>query len=968
MKFERSTVNTWILALALAGACAAPEAVHDDGPRASSIASAAPAASRPWAHEDSDIPVDERIHFGVLDNGLRWAWAANPRPEERAYLRLHVDVGSLAEQDSEQGMAHFLEHMAFNGSKNFAPGTLIEWFQEHGMAFGADTNAHTGFSETVYKLDLPQGNEETLREGLLVLRDFADGLLIEAEEVENEKGVIDGEQRERDSAGFRVQVKQLELMFVGTRIASRIPIGKKNVRDAFSAESVRAFYERWYRPDNMTLVLVGDLGEFEPQDLFDEYFADMLRPASALPAEPAIGQAQRYDHAFALHEAEIPSVSISVERLERWEERPQTVAEWVDRIPLNVAHQLLGLRFRELAKQESAPFLGASVGSASAMEVFDGETLRVACVPERWEEALGFCEQELRRAIEFGFQQAELDEIRADVLRQLDESVRREPTASSRGLLAQILEAAEEPSVPTDAATDRSVMKPVIEGLTVEACHAALREAWSRGELSIHCSGNLDLGQDGGSRLTEVYSRSAAVALAPPEEIVVQDFAYASDPDGSGQVVEREHIEDLDFVTLRLDNGVAVNIKQTDFKEQQILISANFGEGLLTLEPERSVLNWVASRVFNSGGLEAHSEDDLRRLTAGKQVGVGFRVGPDAFSLGGSTTSEDLLLQCELMCAYLKAPGWREDGRVQLMRQVPLYFESLLHQHMGPFVTEFKPALFAGDARQSHPEQAEIEACSMQDVRGWLAPQLADAPIELSIVGDLDLEQTIGIVARTFGALPARREWRSLDERRNMPAPLAGLKQEHVIETQVPKSLVVIAFPFADGLDPETRRRGNVLGTVVNDRLRLEVRERLGAAYSPGAGVDMDRVHAGVGTVMIQAMADPDKVDTLVNACLDAADSLATEGITTEEADRLREPMLRQLRDGQRTNGYWMAVLGVAQRRADHLDDVRGVDTFYTGYTAEDIVPLAAQYLGRDKASVLIVNPAAGAESADTDG
>jgi len=961
MDIERNLVGMWIMVGACLGACASP----DSGQVATVDGASGSRAARAWAHEDSDIPLDPRIHFGELDNGLRWAWAENARPEERAYLRLHVDVGSIAESESEQGMAHFLEHMAFNGSKNFPPGTLIEWFQEHGMAFGADTNAHTGFSETVYKLDLPQADEQTLREGLLVMRDFADGLLIQAEEVENEKGVIDGEQRERDSAGFRVQVEQLERMFAGTRIATRIPIGKKEVRDAFTAESVRAFYEHWYRPDNMTLVLVGDLAGLDPQGLFSEYFESMVRPSSVLPPEPDIGVAERFDHAFSLYEEEIPSVSISIERLEAWEESPETIAEWVGDIPLNTAHQLLGLRFRELAKQESAPFLRAFVGDAEALEVFDGEGLRIACVPEQWEDALAFCEQELRRALEFGFQQAELDEVRADMLRQLDEGVEREPTTSSRSLLAAILAAAEEPSVPTDAETDRRIIKPAIEGLTVEACHAALREAWSRGELSIYSSGNLDLGEDGGARLASVYAESASVALRAPEEIVVQDFAYASDPGQAGEVVERNHIEDLDFVSLRLDNGVAVNVKQTDYKEQQILISARFGEGLLTLEPERSVLNWVASRVFNGGGLEAHSEDDLRRLTAGKQVGVGFGVGADAFSLTGSTTSEDLLMQCELMCAYMSAPGWRGDGRVQLMRQIPLYFESLAHQHMGPFVTDFRPALYSGDPRQSHPSLEEVQACSMADVRAWLAPQLASAPIEVSIVGDLDLEQAIAIAARTFGSLPPRREHQAHDDRRNLPAPLGGIEQTHGIETQVPKSLVVIAFPFADGLDSDTRRRGRVLGTVVNDRLRLEVRERLGAAYSPGAGVDMDRVHPGVGTLMIQAMADPDKVDTLLEACLDVADSLATDGVTGEEADRLREPMLKSLRDSQRTNGYWMSVLGKAQSRAGHLDEMRNVLAFYEDYQADQIGQLAARYLGRGQASVLVVNPEAAAEAGE---
>jgi len=190
----------------------------------------------PWPHESSDLQVDQRIHYGSLPNGMRFAWADNPEPNDRVYLRLHVNAGSFGETDTELGMAHFLEHMAFNGSENFEPGTLIEWFQEHGMSFGADTNAHTIFSETVYKLDMPDRDEATLRDGLKVMRDFAGGLDLLEAEVQAEKGVIDGEQRERDSAGFRAFVQVLNRQFAGTRYAVRMPIGTKEVRDEFTAE------------------------------------------------------------------------------------------------------------------------------------------------------------------------------------------------------------------------------------------------------------------------------------------------------------------------------------------------------------------------------------------------------------------------------------------------------------------------------------------------------------------------------------------------------------------------------------------------------------------------------------------------------------------------------------------------------------------------------------------------------------
>ncbi|MFG0320131.1 MAG: M16 family metallopeptidase, partial [Planctomycetota bacterium JB042] len=219
---------------------------------------------RAWEHEGSDLPPHPAIRFGALDNGVRYALMSNAEPDRRVYVRMHVDAGSVAEEESERGMAHFLEHMAFNGSANFPAGTLVEWLQERGLDFGAHTNAYTSFTETVYMLDLPNSDPRTLQEALWVMRDFAGELLLAEEEVEAEKGVIDGEERERDSAMARVGKELLKRQLAGTRIAERLPIGVKDARDAFTAESVRAFYERWYRPENLTLVIVGDLGDLDP--------------------------------------------------------------------------------------------------------------------------------------------------------------------------------------------------------------------------------------------------------------------------------------------------------------------------------------------------------------------------------------------------------------------------------------------------------------------------------------------------------------------------------------------------------------------------------------------------------------------------------------------------------------------------------------------------------------------------------
>jgi len=923
------------------------------------LAQVAPGTARAWEHERSDLTVDPRIHFGQLENGFRYAWAKNAEPRDRCYVRLHVDVGSLAEEESERGLAHFLEHMAFNGSRNFPAGTLIEWFQEHGMAFGADLNAHTSYSETVYKLDLPNSDEATLREGLLVIQDWASGMLLEEAEIDAEKGVIDGEERERDSAGFRIMKRVLEEQFDGTLYPERITIGAKTARDAFTPESVRAFYAKWYRPENMTLIVVGDLGELDPTALIAEYFAGLTVPEAPVPSEPDVGEPSFGERSFLVHEPEIPQVSIHVERLVPWADDPDTVATRTEDVDLACARRMLNLRFSELLKQEGTPFLGAGVSSAGGLRVYDGEALGVTCDPKQWAAALDSAELELHRAIEFGFQEAELDEVRANWLRGLEEAVERESTRSSRGLVSELLAAAEGRYVPTDAAADRALLAPVIEALTVEECHAAFVEAWGAGALNLYATGGLDLGDDGGEELAAAYARAREREVEQGAALEALTFAYASEPEVVGEIAERSHIEDLDVELVQFANGVRLNVKQTDFKERQVLAQARVAEGLLTLEIGDYALGWLGSRAFNQGGLVEHTADDLRRLVAGRVIGVGLGMVEDTFLLGGSTTADDLLFQCELMCAFLTEPGWRDDGLRLIAKQIPLIFERLQHVTDGPLVLEFLPELFSGDTRFAQiPPQAELGTVAMDAIRAWLAPHLAEGPFEVTIVGDIDIEEVVATAARTFGVLPKRRAIEPWSEHRKAGPVRTGLRMERSIATEIPKSLVYMGFPTTDGMEAERRRHLTFLGVVLNDRLRLHVRERLGAAYSPGAQAVSNRVFPGIGVISITANADPDKVETLIDACDEVILDLALNGVTQSEVDRLKEPIIAQLRDARRTNEFWLTVLAEAQSRPDSLADIRTVDAFYADLSAEKLTELAQRYLAEGRASVLVVNPA----------
>lgn len=915
----------------------------------------------PWAHELSDLPADPRVNYGALANGMRWAWVNHPEPNKRVYVRLHVDVGSLAETEAERGMAHFLEHMAFNGSKNFAAGTLIEWFQEQGMSFGADTNAHTSFSETVYKLDLPENDAETLREGLLVLRDFADGLLIAEAEVQAEKGVIDGEERERESAGMRAFIELLEKQYAGTLYPERLPIGTKAARDAFDAASVRAFYERWYRPENMSLIIVGDLGELNPQPLIEEFFASMQGPKGVVQPEPDAGLPSWEQPFVAVQNQELPTMQLSLAMAKPAVERPDSAAQRLEDLRLMVAMGMLNQRFSEMLKDPGTPFLGASVGEFGDFDLMEGGSLSVVATPTQWQAALEAAFVEVRRALNFGFQEVELDEERAGWLLSLREGAEREKTMHSLAIAEGLLLEVEEEVVPTSAAYDLELLAPALEALTPEECLDALRAAWRGGQLVMSCVGPVAL-EDPESQLRAVFEAAREREIERGEDREALLWAYATDPEQRGAIAERQHLEDLDAHLIRFENGVMLNLKQTDFREREVMSAVRFGRGSLAMPMDERAVFALGGPLFGGAGLEAHSADELRRLVAGQQVGFAFGIDEQGFLFSGTTNKDDLLMQLEVMRAQLEHPGWRPDLLPLIQAQIPLIFEQFRHAPDGPLLLEFLPMFMQGDSRaqlfglRQFPSQEELAAFDMDRMQELLGGPVGEPPLEVTLIGDFDLEQAIDAVAQVFGTLP-QREAMLLPAVMPQASLKSGLKLESEIETDDEKATLFLFFPTRHGMEDELRWHLSFLGDIVDDRLRLKVREELGAAYSPGAVSEVSDTWLNLGAVLIQAAGDPAQAEALLEACLGVAQDLANNGVTEEEVARLSEPVLKQFRDAQRQNGFWLETLQDVQSQPRQLASLRKVLAEYGSFDAKRLSELAAEYLQPERASYLMVLP-----------
>ena len=934
-------------------------------PLPTSAAAATPATlytnSATFAQANSDLKPDPAIRFGTLPNGVRYALLHNNEPKNRASLRLHIAAGSFNETESQRGVAHFLEHMAFNGSEHYAAGTLVEFFQRMGMSFGGDTNAFTSFDQTVYMLELPKTDASTLAEGLRVFADYSEALLLNPTEIDKERGIILSEKRTRDSVGFRTLVAQFEYVLSDTLLPKRLPIGLVPVIEQAPRDRFVDFYNTWYRPELTTIVAVGDFDVAAFEQQITATFSKLTARAPARSA-PDRGHVSPFKgiRAFYHGEPEAPATEVSISALTPYAYEPDTAAKRLAELPRSLATAIINRRLSVLAKKENAPFTAGRTNVNESYDLFREASIDLTCKADQWSAALGVADQELRRALAHGFSPAELREITANFLNSLEQAVKTAPTRRSGELATSLVSSLNDREVFTHPAADLALYKSALEKITPADCLAGLRAAWPDTGRYVSVTGNaLIPAAEANAQLTSAYAKSAAIAVAAPAAEIDTAWAY-TDFGAPGTVTSRKTVDDLGITLITFANGVRLNLKSTDFEASRIRVNVRIGDGQLTEPKTQPGLTAYAGNTFNAGGLGLHSSDELRRILAGKTVGAGFGIGGDAFTLSGTTNREDLLLELQLIAAHITDPGYRSESARQASKRIEQMYLQLAHTPGGPINLEVLRLMASGDSRFGTPPQNIMNQRTLAEVRAWITPQFATGAIEIAVVGDFDLESTIIAVGKTLGALPARSAKSDHTELRKVSFPAEPFTKNYTVETEIPKGLVTLFWPSTDALDVKRTRRLSMLANVLNDRLRVKVREEIGGAYSPSAGSSPSENYPGYGFLAAQVTVEPIKAKEISDVVIALAEDLAEKGVTAEELERAKQPVLTATRESLRNNGYWLSsVLSRAQEKPEVLDWSRSRLADIEGMKAEELSALAKLYFPATKAFRVTVLPAA---------
>ncbi len=915
-------------------------------------------AALPFAQDGSDLRADPALHFGTLPNGLRYVVFPNHEPKAKASLRLLVLAGSFDETEAQRGLAHYLEHMAFNGSTHYPPGTLVEKLQRMGMGFGADTNASTSFDHTLYQLEMPDNTPATLQEGLQILADYGGGLLLKQAMVDKERGIILSEKRTRDSVGYRTLVAELEFMEAGTRVPQRLPIGLTSVIETSNRDPFVDFYDTWYRPELMVVVVVGDVDAAAVEKMITGAFSGL---ADRRPETPAVdlGKVRDFTGVKALFhgEPEAPDTQVVIASTVPYTPPADTAGQRLKLLPRSLAVEMINRRLSILSKKENAPFIRANASVDEPFNLYRESKISVNCKADQWAAALGVADQELRRALSFGFRPDEVREAVADFRSDLEQAQKSASTRRSDELAGDLAESFVDREVFTSPDDDLALYGPALGRVTPADCLAALRAAWSAPGRYVFVSGNAKIDGDANAAVAAAYGASQAVVVKPAAALAKVVWAY-TDFGPPGAVASRTHIDDLDITEVSFANGVRLNLKKTDFEADTIHVSARLGDGQLT-EPAATEpgLSTFASLTYTAGGLGQHSADDLLRILSGKQAGVLFTSTLDSFVLSGDTNKEDVALEFQLLTANISDPGYRPEALRAARKRIEAAYVGFEHTERGPLALKVSRILADGDPRFGLPPKDQMMQRSLDEERAWLAPTLASGALEVSVAGDFDIDTVIGIAAKTLGTLPARAPRQALADLRKVSFPATPFRKDFAIDSKIPKSLVAVYWPTSDGMDVHRERRLGVLAEILSDRLRVKVREQLGSTYTPTVGSSASDVLPGYGYIAAIVIVDPAKAKDIQDVVVSVAADMNANGVTQDELDRAKNPIMTKIPETERTNSYWMTVLGKAQEKPEVLDWARSRAADFGSISTADIAALAKAYLAPTSASRVIIHP-----------
>ena len=914
-----------------------------------------------FAQQMPPIPVDQNVRIGVLPNGLTYYIRKNALPENRADFYIAQKVGSIQEEQNQLGLAHFLEHMCFNGTTNFPGDGLKQYLEKIGVKFGENLNAYTSIDETVYNIsNVPVTVPGAIDSCLLILHDWSNDLELAAEEIDKERGVINEEWRSRMSASQRMMEKSLKQMYPGTRYATCFPIGTMEVVMNFPHQALRDYYETWYRPDLQGVIVVGDINVDEIEEKIKTMFADI--PAQPDAVERVYYPVDDNKEPIIIIEQDKEQTNVQAMFFNKHAATPDAekanLGYMVEDYATTLIGNMLTARLNELRQEANPPFIYAYAydGNFFVAKTKNAFTGIVVCKEDDIEGGIGTLVREIERARKFGFTDTEYNRARAEYLRNLEsaynERDKRKNDAYVNAYVRHFLDNEPIPGIENEYA----IISQIAPNIPVEALNQMMQVLVSDSNqvLAVFAPEKEGIKLPTKTNLSDLIVNINKEELTPYIDNVSDEPLMSEKPKG-GKIVSQKELPLFGATELTLSNGVKVIIKDTDFKADEIRMKG-VSLGGSSLYPDSEAINLNSLSAVSVGGLGNFSSVELEKALAGKKASVNFGIGALTENVNGSCSPQDLETMLQLTYLTFTAPRKDEEAFTSYKNRTKAALQNQELNPMSAFRDSIQASVYNNHPRMVSMKSNMVDQINYDKLMEIYMDRYKDASdFTFILVGNVDLEKDKELIAEYLGALPAiNRKETFVDN--NIDIRQGEYVNEFIRQQETPKATNLAVF---SGKCPYTERN-EIMMSMTSQILNLiyteKVREDEGGTYGVYVGGNITKYPKE--TFMLQIVFDtaPSKKAKLMEIIYAEADALAKNGPSEENLNKVKEYMLKKHAENLKENRYWLNTID--EYLFTGVDMMKDYDQIVNGITAQDIQKFATSLFSqKNKVEVSMVSP-----------
>jgi len=885
------------------------------------------------------LPTDPNLKIGKLPNGLTYYIRQNKKPENKVELRLAVNAGSILEDNDEQGLAHFTEHMGFNGSKHFKKNELVDFLQKMGVEFGADLNAYTTFDETVYILPIPLSDTGNLRKGLTVLQDWATGLTFDNKEIDAERGVVLEESRLGKGADDRMFRKIYPIQYAGSKYAERLPIGKDNILKNAKYDVVKRFYKDYYRPNLQAVIVVGDIDVAKTEKLIKEYFGGLKNPATQRPRIKATLPARKTNQSIVVTDNEATNFIVEVDYPFTPSKVETTINDYRKDLIRNLFTSLLNVRLNELARNSNPPFLGAGTGFSSYARGYEGFSGLAYASKDGPDTALKVLMTEIKRATKYGFSEAELDRAKKRQLASIEQAYNNRDKTESSNFADEYIRVFLQQEPTPGIVNEFEYYKQLMPGITLAEVNAVGNSLKQNEKIfeSLQGPAQSNYNLPDSIALLTIAEKALKSDVKPYEEKAVATSLMTAKPQ-PGAIVGEKKNEQLGTTEITFANGVKVILKPTDFKNDEIVMTSFRKGGLSKYTAEDKYNANYAATIVSQMGIADLSPVDLQKFLSGKIASASPRLGNLSAAIGGASSVKDFETMLQMVNLYLTAPrkdatlfnGWKQKQKSQM--------EFAMADPQTAFVDTAFKVLYQKNPLSPIvvPRPEDFDKIDLDRSFAIYKEQFGDAnDFNFIFTGSFDIEKIKPLLAIYLGSLPSAGKPASFID--NGVRRVQGNKNLLVKKGTEAKSLIVEVYsgevPYSDDLSLKAK----ALTEILNIKVIEDIREKMGAIYGGGFAGGLNKYPYNNYSLALQLPCGPQNVDTLLKATAAEIENIKTKGPSQVDLDKVKKTWIEQYKVQIKENGYWSGKLQGIYFQGDDPNMIFDYEKMVNALTVDDI-------------------------------